>query len=306
MSVHAKHGEGVTLARAPVGSGHGASVCCGAVTVALLGLAGQVFAAAPQPIPHGTVASGEADIRSAWLAGPTEDYPHGVLGDAIEASALVVMTRDGQELTFRLSDGSVFEDTTPRLADIDGDGRDEVWTVRTDGTYGARLEAYGVVDGALVRRFATAPIGTGFRWLNPLGVADFDGDGQREAAYVETPHIGGVLTVVRPVGDRLEVVARRRHYSTHAMGSTRLDLGAIADVDGDGAVDVLVPVQSRQQFILLSLHEGTLRERWRSETVRIGGGVRLEQNQSGWVIHFSDGQDDLQILLPTERVRSLR
>ena len=37
------------------------------------------------------------------------------------------------------------------------------------------------------------PIGLSHRWLNPVGAADFDGDGKMEIAVVITPHIGGTL-----------------------------------------------------------------------------------------------------------------
>ena len=132
-------------------------------------------------VPHASVVEGTGGVAAAWLAEPTDDYPHGVLGDDLEGGALAVRLRDGTTHIFRLDDGSVFEDLTPRLADIDGDGRDEVWTVRSDSRHGTRLEAYTMVDGALRRRYATAPIGIGFRWLNPLGIGDIDGDGSAEA-----------------------------------------------------------------------------------------------------------------------------
>ena len=40
---------------------------------------------------------------------------------------------------------------------------------------------------------ATPFIGTPRRWLAPVGVADLDGDGRAEIAYVETPHRDKVL-----------------------------------------------------------------------------------------------------------------
>ncbi|MGZ0187933.1 MAG: VCBS repeat-containing protein, partial [Alphaproteobacteria bacterium] len=83
-------------------------------------------------------------------------------------------------LTYSIPDESVFEDISPRLADIDQDGNQEAWVIRADDIDGARLEAYAVENGALVRRYAGPAIGQGFRWLNPVGVADFDGDGAFE------------------------------------------------------------------------------------------------------------------------------
>ncbi|MDH3713738.1 MAG: VCBS repeat-containing protein [Gammaproteobacteria bacterium] len=262
---------------------------------------------APHPIPHSTVVRGNRDIATAWLAEPTRRYAHGVLGDDIEAAAIRVQNRDGIRYSLQLADDSVFEDLTPRLADIDGDGRDEIWTVRSDAVAGARLEAYVLVDGVLRRRFATPPIGSGYRWLNPVGVADFDGDGHREAAYVQTPHIGGILTVVRPHGRQLVVVARLRGYSNHVMGSTRLDLAAIADLDRNGGADIVLPDQGRTRLVVISLAGGVLIERWRGEPgPPVGGSLTLERSPAGWLARYLTLDDAvITIEIPVTALRPL-
>jgi hypothetical protein len=268
-----------------------------ATVFVLVTLAGALKAA--EPIPFGTVTSGNKDIVAAWLSDPVARYPHGVLGDSLEASTLRVRLLDGTELAAALS-VRVFEDNTPRLADIDGDGRDEVWTVISDFIGGARLVAYGVVAGELVQRFSTAPIGLGFRWLNPLAVADFDGDGQKEVAYIQTPHIGGILTIVRPVGSELQVVAVRSGYSTHAMGSEFLDLGVAVDLDGDGAAELLLPDQKRRRLSIVQLRDGKLHVRWTSGTLaRIDAGLRAVAGANGWQATYrSAGGHTVQTPLP--------
>lgn len=258
-------------------------------TAAFLLLATPVSAdTLPPPIPHGTVAVGQADIAQAWLSEPTDRYPHGVLGDEIEANALTVIGKDGRQSTFRLDDDTVFEFLTPMLADIDGDGRDEAWLVRADAWDGARLEGYGLEAGKLVRRYEGPAIGQGFRWLNPIGIGDFDGDGQKEAAYIETPHIGGVLTVLKPKGDKLDIVARAvTAYSTHKIGSTALDLGAIADVDQDGAQDFILPNQVHDRVTVVSLIDGKLVERFRSDRgPRISGGLNAVATGAGVIVRY--------------------
>jgi hypothetical protein len=267
-------------------------------------LAMPVLGQAPQPIPHGTVAQGTRDIAAAWLAEPTRRYGHGVLGDDIEAAAIRAQSRDGTRYSLRLEDDSVFEDLTPRLADIDDDGRDEVWTVRSDALAGARLEAYSLVDGALRRRFATPPIGSGYRWLNPVGIDDFDGDGHREAAYVQTPHIGGILIIVRAHGPRLTEVARRRGYSNHAIGSTRLDLAAIADLDRDGGAEIVLPDQGRTRLAAVSLVDGVLVERWRSAPgPAVGGSLTVADEAKGWVARYLT-PDHTVVTIPIPELKS--
>lgn len=257
----------------------------------------------------GLVAAAAADpIVSARYAGPTDRYNHGVLGDRIEWSSLIVRTASGRQSRFDIQDASVFEDIAPRLADIDGDGLPEAWVIRSDATDGARLEAYGLADGALSPRYAGPAIGTGFRWLNPLGIGDFDGDGAPEAAYIETPHIGGILTVVRPEGDRLQIVARAQSYSTHAIGSTQLDLGAIHDIDGDGADDMIVPTQLHDRLAVLSLRDSRLVERWRSGPLkRIAGGLRIRPTQSGVEASYRTTDGGTAILsIPAQALTPLR
>lgn len=241
---------------------------------------------APPPIPDGGIAEGSRDIARAWLAEPTERYPHGVLGDELEANALVVESKGGATSILRLNDDTVFEFLTPMLADIDGDGRDEAWVVRADAWDGARLEGYGLEAGKLFRRYDGPAIEKGSRWLNPIGIGDFDGDGKAEAAYIKTPHIGGVLTVLKPKGDKLKITARAiTAYSTHKIGSTSLDLGAIADIDGDGSQDFILPNQVHDRIAIVSLIDGKLVERWRSKRLtRIIGGLRVMPVDNGFRI----------------------
>lgn len=213
-------------------------------------------------IPHAALVSGVQDIRAAWFAGSTGRYDHGVLGDAIEASVLKVETRAGEILSYELPADSVFEDLTPRLADLDGDGGDEVIVVLSRAGAGAAVAVFGVRGGVLVQVAASPAIGLSNRWLNPVGAGDFDGDGRKEIAVVRTPHIGGILILYRIEGDRLVEFARRGGYSTHAMGSTVLGMGAVLDLDGDGADDILLPGQSRSELFGVSYVGGTFRTIW--------------------------------------------
>lgn len=252
-------------------------------------------------------AAADEPIAAAAYAQPTDRYAHGVLGDRVEWAALVAIRPNGERLTYVIPDASVFEDIAPRLADIDGDGRREAWVVRSDAVDGARLEAYAIVDGRLVRRFAGPAIGRGFRWLNPVGVADFDGDGRREAAYVETPHIGGVLTVLRQKGGRLEIAARAQTYSTHKIGSTSLDLAAIADLDGDGAAEIILPNQVHDRLAVVGMTGARLVERWLSRPLPpVGGDLRVAAAAGGHMIRYRDRTGVArEVFLPAEALRPL-
>jgi hypothetical protein len=206
-------------------------------------------------LPDGRPGLGTRDIAEAWLIEPTDRYGHGVLGDAIEAAGLQVVLRDGRRLTYRLPDDSVFEDLEPRVADLDGDGRDEVITIRSDHGLGAALAVFHVEGGALRLEAQTPAIGLSNRWLNPVGVGDFDGDGRPEVAYVETPHIGGILRIWQLTGGRLVQLDKLHGFSNHRIGSRALGLSAILDLDGDGSKDLLLPDAWRRSLRLMSFRD---------------------------------------------------
>ena len=180
----------------------------------------------------------------AWFADDVGRYGHAVLGDALEPETLMVRA-GGETYEFTLGRDAVFEDLEPRIVDMDGDGRPEVVAIKAYLGEGAAVALYGVRDGSLVQLAEAASIGTAFRWLNPAGVADYDGDGENELAIIRTPHIGGILIHYRWEGDRLTLERRQRGYSTHRIGSTVLDLSVTYDWNGDGRPDLILPRQDR-------------------------------------------------------------
>jgi hypothetical protein len=203
----------------------------------------------PDQLPQSRVAHGYRNITAAWLADPTDRYRHGVLGDELEAGRLVVETRSGKRLQIDLPLTHVFEDLEPRLADIDGDNRDEIIVVESDTALGASLAVYGIVNERLVLIAATPFLGQPNRWLNPLGVSDFDGDGKPDIALVATPHIGGILRLYRFSRPDLSLFAEYTGVSTHRIGSTELGLGRV--VPATPRNQLLVPDQARRVLMLL-------------------------------------------------------
>ncbi|MEL0110997.1 MAG: VCBS repeat-containing protein [Rickettsiales bacterium] len=214
-------------------------------------------AAAPSDIiPHGRVAVGANHIARAWLVQPTRRYDHGVLGDEIEAAALKVELRDGREMVYELGDQYVFEDLLPRLADMDGDGLDEVFLARSSLTEGAAVSIYKVGPRRLEQFSVTPSIGLPYRWLNPLGAADFDADGEMDIAVVETPHLGKTLVVYGRQAARLRELGRLRGFSTHAAGSTVLEMAVVLDLNDDGVMDMVLPNETRGALVGVTFRGG--------------------------------------------------
>jgi hypothetical protein len=169
-----------------------------------------------------------ADVTAARFAEPTDRYTHGILGDAIEFGALV-MTVGGDQVTVRLPQTHVFEDTTPRLIDIDLDGVREVMVVETKMTAGARISIY---DGAGELVAATPHIGRSNRWYAPVGAADLDGDDTVEVAFIDRPHLAKTLRVWRYDSGQFFEVAALAGVTNHRIGEPDI-AGGIRDC-GDG------------------------------------------------------------------------
>ncbi len=161
-------------------------------------------------------------ITAAKYTDPTTRYAHGVLGDAVEWGALrltvgtcVGCEGDGpRHIVIRLPETRVFEDIAPRLVDVDGDDVPEVIVVESDHQQGARLAIYDQ-DGL---RAAGPFIGQAFRWLAPVGVADLDGDGAVELAYIDRPHLAKLLRVWRYTDGTLTLVAEQPGLTNHRIG----------------------------------------------------------------------------------------
>ena len=206
-------------------------------------------------LPDGEISS-STQFRAVWLTGPTQRYLHGILGDSIEASGIAAIDQDGRRHDITLNDDSVFEDLRVCLADLDGDGREEMIVVRSYQDVGAALAIYGVRNNKLVKITETPAIGLANRWLNPAVVADLDGYGQQEIAYVETTHIGGILHVLSLKGDKLTEKYQLRGVSNHAIGSRVLDMAAVIDWNNDGVNDVAIPNVNRTAINLYSFKGG--------------------------------------------------
>ncbi|MGI9483302.1 MAG: FG-GAP repeat domain-containing protein [Hyphomicrobiales bacterium] len=221
-------------------------------------------------LPDGVLVRGSSDIRKAWLTGPTRRYGHAVLGDGIEAGGLAVKTAKGKFLEYVLPKSEVFEDRFARIADLDGDGASEIIAVNSHADFGAALSVFGVRNGKLSLFSRTPFIGTSNRWLNPAGIADFDGDGRKEVAIVVTPHIGGTLQFWELRGGKLKLQAEKYGFSNHFIGSRIQDISEFAG--GSNPVLVL-PGADRKTLLGVSLRGKTVRVDWQ---IALGGKVMTE------------------------------
>ena len=165
-------------------------------------------------------------------------YPHGVLGDKLEFSTLVVEL-GSRTIRHNLPSIRVFEDLHPRVANVDATPRAEIIVIESDHTAGSRLVVYAVGTGAgagLEKLAQTGALGAAYRWLAPVGIADFDGDGQNDIADVETPHLGMTMRIVTLRDGELVELAAGTGYSNHRIGDAYIQGGVRDCGDGPEAV----------------------------------------------------------------------
>ena len=196
-------------------------------------------------LPERQISSDNANMIYAQYTQPTSRYAHGILGDSIEAEQLVVV-KDGRIYVHTLGKQYVFEDIKPRLFDVDNDGQLEIVTIRTHVTKGAGIMIYKIVNNELTEFAWVDEIGTPNRWLNIAAIYDLDSDGSVELAWIQTPHIGGVMKVARIQAGRLIALAESSGYSNHSVGERNLCLSVVTQTEK--ATILYVPSQDRGEI----------------------------------------------------------
>lgn len=217
---------------------------------------------------------GADGIVDAHYAVPVDRYWHFALGRPHEYSSVVVTTDSGQRRMFELRENEVFEDLAPRIVKLAADEQMAILAIVSRRDNGSRLVMFRLGGGHLEISAQSEPIGTPMRWLNPVGVADLDGDGRAEIATVIMPHIGGTLKVYRKQGSELVEISALGGFSNHVYGTTELALSAPISIAGK--IRLLVPDATRVHLRVIGFEDGRLVETGRCAlSAPITGEIRM-------------------------------
>ena len=227
-------------------------------------------------------------ITNARYSNPVDRYGHFAPGQPHEYSDLVVTTNTGRRLVLQLPEEEVFEDVNPRLLMLAGGEPEEILSIVSNRNSGSRLVMIGLNRDQLKINAQSRPIGMPMRWLNPVGVADLDGDGRTEIAAVITPHIGGTLKVYRRTGINLVEITALTGFSNHIYGSPELGLSTLVSIAGQ--MRLLVPDVTRRYLRIIAFADDSLVETGRCELHSpITGAIRV-MPASEITVEVSTGQ----------------
>lgn len=235
-----------------------------------------------------------ADGLVAVLTDPTSRYPHGVLGDDVEASSVSILDPIAQVVQNRIDVApDVIEGISPLWADLDEDGLDELIVTLSNSQDGARLAVIGESGGITAE---SEPIGRGNRWRHLIAVAPFGPNREVELVEVITPHLSGTVAFRTLDGADIVRVAAVDGYTSHVLGSPNLDMAVAADADGDGQVELVLPTQDLSTLAGIAHTVRGAEEVW-----RVPLGARMITNVAatdvGGGLAFAVGTDDDRLLI---------
>jgi hypothetical protein len=254
-----------------------------------------------QALPDARITVGSIDgttpVQAVVLSEGTERYRHGALGDKLEASSLTVIDVAANALAVRVryvvKPPAVIEDLIPMIAPIGEGTRAALVMVKSTVRQGSSVLVLGWREGGLDTLAEGPALGQSNRWVHVIGAADVTGDRVPELIAVNAPHIAGVLVAYERRTVSLVPVAKALGYASHALGSRNEDQAVLADLSGNGRLEVILPRQSRDVLAALSLSNGRWEEQW---ALPLAGAV-----QSNLLVDDLDGDGLLDLVVADRR-----
>ena len=254
-----------------------------------------------QALPDARITVGSIDgtnsVQAVVLSEGTGRYRHGALGDKLEASSLTVIDVAANALAVRVryvvKPPAVIEDLIPMIAPIGEGTRAALVMVKSVVRQGSSVLVLGWREGGLDTLAEGPALGQSNRWVHVIGAADVTGDRVPELIAVNTPHMAGVLVAYERRTASLVPVAKALGYASHALGSRNEDQAVLADLSGNGRLEVILPRQGRDVLAALSLSNGRWEEQW---ALPLAGAV-----QSNLLVDDLDGDGLLDLVVADRR-----
>lgn len=254
-----------------------------------------------QALPDARITVGSLDgvtgTQAMVLSDGTDRYRHGILGDKIEASAVAVVSVAPNALTISFRYGvrppAVIEDLIPIVAPIGEGRRPALVVVKSVPRQGSSVLVLGWRESGLEPLAEGPAFGLSNRWAHVIGAADVSGDGIPKLVAVNTPHFSGVLVAYERRAAALTPLTKALGYSSHAIGTRNQDQAVIADMSGNGRLEVILPRQTRDVLAALELTGGRWEERW---ALQLAGPI-----QSNLLVDDLDGDGLLDLAVADRR-----
>lgn len=219
----------------------------------------------------------------ALLTRPTDRYPHGVLGDGLEAGGIALFDPETLEklVEYRLSPPFVFEQRRVLPA-----GKNRLIATRSSEETGAGVVLFEFQGGALEPAQTARPLGRAFRWLNAFAATP------SRVYAIRTPHLGGPLEVYR-LPD-LKARAFDLGLTNHRIGSRNLDLAVRLGSTPEG--DLLVAPSFDQNELRVVVCGSACRLR---ETHGLAGALSSNlaalASENGWRVYAADASGNVYV-----------
>lgn len=233
---------------------------------------GKVESLPVEALPDTRIVRSESGVLAA-LSDPTGSYPHGAIGDELEAREMSLLKSDGKK--FAVSGrvlpepGGIFESNAPLWFGMPGFAEDLLAITETSPEKGARVSVYGP-DGKLV--VAGPFIGEKFKWRHVTAAGPFGPNGETEIAATRTPHIGGRIEFysMDRASKELKISASIPGYTSHLIYTRNMDTVRAGDLDDDGRWELLVPNEDYTTLAAIRHEKDGARVAW---TLPAGGKI---------------------------------
>lgn len=232
------------------------------------GLCAAEMARGPMPerlpanaVPGTRLVTSRAPFLEVWLADPAAREGTGVLPGPL-AGAVVGRDRKGRDHRFDLPLDRGIEALAPRLVDLDGDGIDEIITTTVGAGGGSVLTVLTYRDSGLAIAWESDAASPGV-WRDVVAAADLDGDGVLEIATVTAGDDQGRLELWKRSGEAYVQAVVLKGFASLVPGTRTAGIAAVADMDGDGIEDIVLPSLDRMSLRVISYAAGQIAEPYR-------------------------------------------